>query len=1022
MAALALGLAGAALGGLAGQATLGWMIGTSVGSMLFAPSFHEEGPRLQDLKLQASTWGKAIPVVYGAMRIAGNLIWSAGIVEHKQVGTMGGKGGPSVETTTYSYTASFAISLCEGPIASIRKIWANGTLIYNNDPGADAQTLINNRANQIRIYLGDEAQLPDPTIEAALGAGNAPAYRGQVYVVLRDWPLANYGNRLPNLEFEVLQVGQRVGFRALVERNNPEFSTVLSLDKLILSVNNGVIRVSRSQALAPVEVFGDDGRFLGFETRRDDEARLLLNHASTLLGTPGHTFIEIQIDPIRPPPWGDPRFPRLVLLKNGVPWWSTAIPDNEYLAGAVLSADYQVLMITTFIVNDGQRAGMHWYQFALDGRLRRAGPVQPDPSLQPWFNWRRDVWGTLVPRYRPAALESDYTHLWCHATVETSCCLYAIDASGLLAPKNLFHGSGWSATPAIWADDGVCVIVDTSSVKIFTRLDSIAPAQALLADIVRDQCRRAGLNDAQIDVSALKDTVHGYAIGRQGSARANLAPLLRACFVDAAESEGRIKFIPRGGAPVASMAFDELAAHRSADEVPDPLQSTRQQETELPVAVTISYPNVDADYLVGSETCRRQLTPSKLAVTEELGIAMTPDRAATIAAVLLYDAHVARSSCRFRTSRAYVMLEPADVVLLHTPETTQRLRITQKTDEDSLITFEAVADDAQVYTTEATGASQIVPQTSVAQPGPTRLQCLDIPILRDEDNDAGCYIALSGYKDAWRGATLFRAIDNLAFEPVASVTNGAVFGMVVAPLVAGSGTNFPDEASTVEVTLIQGSLASITFDALLNGGNAALIGNEIVQFRTATLIGANRYRLGGMLRGRQGTGRFANTHGFNENFVLLTEAGLLRVNEGMAGLNAPRYYKAASFGSSVARAGSYAFTNTGNGLRPWQPAHITAARQPNGDWLLRWVRRARLDGLWRDAVDAGLGEASEAYELEILYGSAVRRVVTSSTPSINYSAAQQTADFGTTQRGISVRLYQLSASIGRSEAVVVTFT
>jgi len=66
--------------------------------------------------VQASTYGKAIPVVYGNARIAGNVIWSRPINEHVTTSTQssgGGKGGGrgggggSVETTTttYSYTA-----------------------------------------------------------------------------------------------------------------------------------------------------------------------------------------------------------------------------------------------------------------------------------------------------------------------------------------------------------------------------------------------------------------------------------------------------------------------------------------------------------------------------------------------------------------------------------------------------------------------------------------------------------------------------------------------------------------------------------------------------------------------------------------------------------------------------------------------------------------------------------------------------------------------------------------------------
>ena len=54
-----------------------------------------------------------------------------------------------------------------------------------------------------RLYKGTEDQNPDPTIESYEGVGSTPAYRGLAYVVIEDFPLANYGNRIPNFTFEV---------------------------------------------------------------------------------------------------------------------------------------------------------------------------------------------------------------------------------------------------------------------------------------------------------------------------------------------------------------------------------------------------------------------------------------------------------------------------------------------------------------------------------------------------------------------------------------------------------------------------------------------------------------------------------------------------------------------------------------------------------------------------------------------------------------------------------------------------
>jgi len=54
-------------------------------------------------------------------------------------------------------------------------------------------------------YPGDEAQAADPFISAKLGAANTPAYRGMAYVVFEELGLSPFGNRLPQISFEVFR-------------------------------------------------------------------------------------------------------------------------------------------------------------------------------------------------------------------------------------------------------------------------------------------------------------------------------------------------------------------------------------------------------------------------------------------------------------------------------------------------------------------------------------------------------------------------------------------------------------------------------------------------------------------------------------------------------------------------------------------------------------------------------------------------------------------------------------------------
>jgi hypothetical protein len=214
MATLALAAAGAAVGGalLPGGVTLlgatlsGAALGSQIGALagsfvdqaLFAPSGQARafaGPRLSELRITASSEGAPIPRLYGRARLGGQIIWATNLEEEvvQQSQSGGGKGGSSRSAATgieYRYFANFAVALAEGPITGIGRVWADGREL-------DLSTVTH------RVYTGTASQLPDSLIEAKEGAGNAPAYRGIAHVVFERLALADFGNRIPQLSFEV---------------------------------------------------------------------------------------------------------------------------------------------------------------------------------------------------------------------------------------------------------------------------------------------------------------------------------------------------------------------------------------------------------------------------------------------------------------------------------------------------------------------------------------------------------------------------------------------------------------------------------------------------------------------------------------------------------------------------------------------------------------------------------------------------------------------------------------------------
>ena len=174
---------GAFLGGPIGAAigrTLGTLAGQEIDRNLFGNTVTRDGSRLSDMPGFLANEGAAIPRLYGRARLGGQLIWATRFQETSETQSSGGKGlggTKKVETRTYNYHANLAIGLCEGPIAFVRRIWADGKLL-------DLTHIT------FRIYRGDEAQESDPLIIAKEGRDDAPAYRGLAYIVFEQFPLA----------------------------------------------------------------------------------------------------------------------------------------------------------------------------------------------------------------------------------------------------------------------------------------------------------------------------------------------------------------------------------------------------------------------------------------------------------------------------------------------------------------------------------------------------------------------------------------------------------------------------------------------------------------------------------------------------------------------------------------------------------------------------------------------------------------------------------------------------------------
>ncbi|GAA0269883.1 hypothetical protein GCM10009127_07360 [Alteraurantiacibacter aestuarii] len=191
MATILFSAVGTAIGGPIGG-TIGALLGNAFDQKV-SGSGRREGPRLQELRVTTSSYGTPIARHYGKVRTPGSVIWATDLVENSEK-SGGGKGRPS--TTTYNYSVSFAVALASRPIKDIGRIWADGNLLRG--AGGDLKF-----GGELRIYRGHGDQQPDPLIDSALG-GSCPAFRGLAYCVFESLQLADFGNRIPTLTFEII--------------------------------------------------------------------------------------------------------------------------------------------------------------------------------------------------------------------------------------------------------------------------------------------------------------------------------------------------------------------------------------------------------------------------------------------------------------------------------------------------------------------------------------------------------------------------------------------------------------------------------------------------------------------------------------------------------------------------------------------------------------------------------------------------------------------------------------------------
>jgi hypothetical protein len=476
---------------------------------------------------------------------------------------------------------------------------------------------------------------------------------------------------------------------------------------------------------------------------------------------------------------------------------------------------------------------------------------------------------------------------------------------------------------------------------------------------------------------------------------------------------------------------DRMVAPSSAQA--DVMELTRAQETELPQALKWQIARADEDYDTAQVEARRITVDTTRIASESFPMAVPPEEAERRCRRALMEAWVGRESAAFRLPPSRLALDPCDVILLDHDGRLTELRLVSIADSD-LRSVDAVRQDRAVYDLPP-GEPRPATLSTPTVFGTPDIILLDLPQLREDQPAHRPLVA--AHAKPWPGEmAVFRSAATDGFALLTIFGGRAQIGTLVSDFYAGPTSRF-DLGNALVVDLYSGTLESVTDIAMFGGANALAVESapgrwEIVQAGVAELIAPGRYQLKRLLRGQRGTEEaMVSMVPIGARVVVLDDA-LASLPIAEADLGLPWNWRIGPASRSVSDETFVAtsFTPEGVGLRPFSVAHVEQPwRKPRSTGELahltiRWTRRSR--ALAADswgAVEVPLIEDSEAYEVEILDGAAVKRVLSATTTSAIYTAAHQTADWGAPLGPgdtLDIRIYQLSALIGRGAAKTIT--
>lgn len=828
-------LAGLALSGPLGNVALTVLgVGIQAGIALLFPQ-KIKGPRQENLKAQTSKYGDSIARIYGTVDVAGTVIWLKGdkADEHKSEKRTKAMGPINVE---YKYTADFAVAFAwNGPVAGISRIWADNKLIFDESKKAlseaiatGGQTIGKIEGATIKIYTGTDDQLPDANIEADRGAGLVPAYSGLVYIVCTNFPLDEFGIRVPNMKAEVISVGlpeganvyraehlrepitdltnetfvsYKVNFGgngALKAAQIPDGSTMWS--KVIASpgehsmmhmVKNGDVVVS-DLANDVIHVF--DGQ--------TGARKQTIAHAAASATAPNQTMDSVTVDGVT---WLFLAFAgRIAAYSTTGSVYTLAYDTTISVTPGVISAGPERLYFIN-AAGDGLYSST-WSATAVGPPAAASGVTVVDPyavhydeasdsviyfeaSTSTAYILNDTLTGTLRSVVSTLDFATSPSRLVSHRMMSAEGQFLVKDFStgdvieykiSDVSIVNSFVAADydWPTASTDTGDYGLSQKWRMTA-PVFTSIDSpwwflprLSSPSVSLASVIEAECGYVGLD---VDVSALTKEIKGYAVREPMPPRGVIEDLQRTQFFDFSQVNGVLTFVERSPTVVATIDIDDLAAVEDDDPQNTEVVLVGEEYAdmrELPASISISYTAFDGDYRTGTQSLARpdELDDTKEKLDFSTPLVMTDDEAAQAIDVLFNETRQALTLYKASIPSKYRDLTPGDVIDLPLDAAQTVPAVLMKIEGDSILECEFRLR-SMVYSSDAVGQPTAKGATTKAFGNPDLgFIAIDGHLVNADDDDDSFYYGVSRRsRGSFLGANVFRSTDDggtyAAWEP-----------------------------------------------------------------------------------------------------------------------------------------------------------------------------------------------------------------------------------------------------------------